>query len=188
MAFQATQRLLAGAAAKAASKYQSKLYGYFRVTGHLSGGAVNAWESTDSTAGQKYIMDLKTVQMVDGKVSSAQPAQIYWHSFKIVHPTVVDQFMELTDCVLCGSCTSSCPSYWWNNDLYYGPAAMVQAWRWLWEQHNDKATFERKVKQFTNGPVTVEFCHNIGNCVLVCPKSINVDRVMRGFTLLAALN
>ena len=60
--------------------------------------------------------------------------------------------------------------------------------RWLWEQHNDKATFERKVKQFTNGPVTIEFCHNIGNCVLVCPKSINVDRVMRGFFLLAALN
>jgi ferredoxin len=176
------------AAASPDSKYHSMLYGYYRVVGHFAGTSVNAWESFDNTGGYMYIMDTKFGSVINGQANPAQPAQMYWHSFKITHPTVVDQFMELTDCVLCGSCTASCPSYWWNNDVYYGPAAMVQAWRWLWEQHNDKATFERKVKQFTNGPITIEFCHNIGNCVLVCPKNINVDRVMRGFGLLAALN
>jgi succinate dehydrogenase/fumarate reductase-like Fe-S protein len=179
-------RLLTAAAPNA--RFHSQLYGYFRVTGHLASSNMAAYESVDSSSGNQYITEMKIPSVSDSKVSPAHPGMISWHSFKIVHPTVVDQFMELTDCVLCGSCTASCPSYWWNNDIYYGPAAMVQAWRWLWEQHNDKATFERKVKEFTNGPVTVEFCHNIGNCVLVCPKSINVDRVMRGFSLLASLN
>ena len=64
----------------------------------------------------------------DGQVDAAQPAMIQWYGFKMVHPTVVGQFMDLTDCVLCGSCTAACPSYWWNNDIFLGPAAMVQAW------------------------------------------------------------
>ena len=36
----------------------------------------------------------------------------------------------LWECVLCFSCTTSCPSYWWNGDKYLGPAVLLQAYRW----------------------------------------------------------
>jgi|UniRef100_A0A7S4FEI2 succinate dehydrogenase/fumarate reductase-like Fe-S protein len=185
MALRASQRLLSGAIN---AKYHSMLYHYFRVANHHQGSSMNTWEVYDQTGGHKYIVDLKVQSTQDGQVDAAQPAMIQWYGFKMVHPTVVGQFMDLTDCVLCGSCTAACPSYWWNNDIFLGPAAMVQAWRWLWEQHNDKETFERKVKQLTNGTISAEFCHNIGNCVQVCPKNIQVDRVMNSFKILGSLN
>lgn len=188
MALRSTARLLAE---HMNAKFHSRLYGYYRVVGHLNECKAQASESLDATGENQYVTELKIAQLQPFPghvVSPVHPGTIQWHSFKVTHPTVVQQFMELTDCVLCGCCTASCPSYWWNNDVFYGPAAMVQAWRFLWDQHNDKATFERKIKELTNGPLSVEFCHNIANCALVCPKSINVDRVMRGFALLAALN
>jgi succinate dehydrogenase / fumarate reductase iron-sulfur subunit len=39
----------------------------------------------------------------------------------------------LYECILCACCTTSCPSYWWNGDRYIGPAALLQAYRWLVE-------------------------------------------------------
>ena len=38
---------------------------------------------------------------------------------------------NLYECILCACCSSSCPSYWWNNDEYLGPAVLLQAFRWL---------------------------------------------------------
>ena len=35
------------------------------------------------------------------------------------------------ECILCFCCTSGCPSHWWNGDRFLGPAALLQAWRWL---------------------------------------------------------
>eukprot|EP00997_Jenningsia_sp_PLL12_P008923 NODE_5776_length_553_cov_42.164683_g5036_i0.p1 GENE.NODE_5776_length_553_cov_42.164683_g5036_i0~~NODE_5776_length_553_cov_42.164683_g5036_i0.p1 ORF type:complete len:144 (+),score=26.22 NODE_5776_length_553_cov_42.164683_g5036_i0:52-483(+) len=137
----------------------------------------------------QFVINLR-VPVADekGTVTAENPAQLTWYSLKTVDESVRDQYKEEIECVLCGSCTASCPSYWWNNDVYLGPAAMVQSWRWLWEAHNDKETFQKKLKQLTNGHVDVEFCHNIGNCTQVCPKNINVDRVMSGFRMLASLN
>lgn len=37
------------------------------------------------------------------------------------------------ECILCFCCTSGCPSHWWNGDKFLGPAALLQAWRWLIE-------------------------------------------------------
>ena len=37
----------------------------------------------------------------------------------------------LWECVLCFSCSTSCPSYWWNGDKYLGPAVLLQAYRWI---------------------------------------------------------
>src|SRR5258706_1720304 len=31
------------------------------------------------------------------------------------------------ECILCACCSTSCPSYWWNDDRYLGPAALLQA-------------------------------------------------------------
>lgn len=35
------------------------------------------------------------------------------------------------ECILCACCSTSCPSYWWNQDEYLGPAALMQAYRWI---------------------------------------------------------
>ena len=35
------------------------------------------------------------------------------------------------ECILCACCSTSCPSYWWNQDEYLGPAALMQAYRWM---------------------------------------------------------
>ena len=45
----------------------------------------------------------------------------------------------LYECILCACCSTSCPSYWWNGDRYLGPAALLQAYRWLIDSR-DEAT------------------------------------------------
>ena len=37
----------------------------------------------------------------------------------------------LYECILCGCCTTSCPSFWWNPDKYMGPAALLQSYRFI---------------------------------------------------------
>jgi succinate dehydrogenase/fumarate reductase iron-sulfur protein len=37
----------------------------------------------------------------------------------------------LYECILCACCSTSCPSYWWNQEQYLGPAALLQAYRWM---------------------------------------------------------
>ena len=48
----------------------------------------------------------------------------------------------LYECVMCASCSTSCPSYWWNGDRYLGPAVLLQAYRWI-EDSRDDHTQER---------------------------------------------
>ena len=43
----------------------------------------------------------------------------------------------LWECILCFCCTTSCPSYWWNGDKYYGPATLLQAYRWVADSRDD---------------------------------------------------
>ena len=35
------------------------------------------------------------------------------------------------ECILCACCSTSCPSYWWNQDVYLGPATLMAAYRWM---------------------------------------------------------
>ena len=44
-------------------------------------------------------------------------------------------------CILCACCSTSCPSYWWNEDRYLGPAALLASYRWLVDTR-DEATGE----------------------------------------------
>lgn len=76
----------------------------------------------------------------------------------------------LYECILCACCSSACPSYWWNPEKYIGPAGLLQAYRFL-NDSRDKATEQRLEK--LQDPFSVFRCHNIGNCVAVCPKGLN---------------
>lgn len=73
----------------------------------------------------------------------------------------------LYECILCACCSTSCPSYWWNGDKYLGPAALMQAYRWVIDSR-DEATQERLDK--LKDPFSVFRCHTILNCTRTCPK------------------
>ena len=76
----------------------------------------------------------------------------------------------LYECILCACCSTSCPSYWWNSDRYLGPAALLQAQRWLVDSR-DEATGERLDE--LEDPFRLYRCHTIMNCAKTCPKSLN---------------
>jgi succinate dehydrogenase / fumarate reductase iron-sulfur subunit len=76
----------------------------------------------------------------------------------------------LYECILCACCTTSCPSYWWNGDRYLGPAALLQAQRWLQDSRDEK-TGERL--DFVEDPFRLYRCHTIMNCAKACPKGLN---------------
>jgi len=76
----------------------------------------------------------------------------------------------LYECILCACCSTSCPSYWWNQEKYLGPAALLQSYRWLADSR-DEATGERLDN--VEDPFKLYRCHTIMNCAQVCPKGLN---------------
>ncbi|MFH3480329.1 MULTISPECIES: succinate dehydrogenase iron-sulfur subunit [unclassified Xanthobacter] len=81
-----------------------------------------------------------------------------------------EQLDGLYECILCACCSTSCPSYWWNGDRYLGPAALLQATRWLKDSRD-----ERTGARLDNleDPFRLYRCHTIMNCAQACPKSLN---------------
>ena len=76
----------------------------------------------------------------------------------------------LYECILCACCSTSCPSYWWNSDRFMGPAALLQAQRWIADSR-DERTGERL--DDLEDPFRLYRCHTIMNCAKVCPKDLN---------------
>jgi succinate dehydrogenase / fumarate reductase, iron-sulfur subunit len=75
---------------------------------------------------------------------------------------------EMVDCILCGSCYSSCPSVWVGDD-FLGPAALLKAYRFAADSRDgDKRQRSRRVAS----PDGVWRCHTIFNCADACPKRI----------------
>ena len=79
------------------------------------------------------------------------------------------------ECILCFSCQTSCPSYWWNGDRYLGPAVLLQAYRWIADSR-DEATGERL--DDLNDPFRLYRCHTIMNCTNTCPKGLNPGKAI----------
>lgn len=76
----------------------------------------------------------------------------------------------LYECILCACCSTACPSFWWNPDSFLGPAALLQASRFL-NDSRDQATGERL--DDLDDPYRLFRCHTIMNCTDVCPKGLN---------------
>lgn len=76
----------------------------------------------------------------------------------------------LYECILCACCSTSCPSYWWNSDRYLGPAALLNAHRWILDSRDD-ATGDRL--DALEDPFKLYRCHTIMNCTDSCPKGLN---------------
>jgi succinate dehydrogenase / fumarate reductase, iron-sulfur subunit len=76
----------------------------------------------------------------------------------------------LYECILCACCSTACPSYWWNGEKFLGPAALLQAYRWLADSR-DEATQHRLDN--LEDPYRLYRCHTIMNCAQTCPKGLN---------------
>ena len=90
-------------------------------------------------------------------------------------PADRDKLDGLYECILCGCCSTACPSFWWNPDKFLGPAALLQSWRFLADSR-DQATDERLAN--LDGPFKLFRCHTIMNCVEVCPKGLSPTRAI----------
>ncbi|MCY4051077.1 MAG: succinate dehydrogenase iron-sulfur subunit, partial [Gammaproteobacteria bacterium] len=76
----------------------------------------------------------------------------------------------LYECILCACCSTSCPSYWWNGDRYLGPAALLQAYRWIADSRDD---FTGERLDQLDDAFKLYRCHTIMNCTKACPKGLN---------------
>jgi succinate dehydrogenase / fumarate reductase iron-sulfur subunit len=78
-------------------------------------------------------------------------------------------------CILCACCSTSCPSYWWNSDRFLGPAALLQAYRWIVDSR-DEAKGERL--DDLEDAFRLYRCHTILNCTQDCPKDLNPGKAI----------
>ena len=84
------------------------------------------------------------------------------------------EFDDTTKCILCGACTTSCPSFWSNPD-YVGPAAIVNAHRFLFDSRDQAAEERLALLGDRDGAWR---CRTIYNCTEACPRGIEVTRAI----------
>lgn len=85
-----------------------------------------------------------------------------------------ERFDDTTKCILCAACTTSCPSFW-ANDEYVGPASIVQAHRFVFDSRDHGAQERLDVLSDMMG---VWRCRTAYNCVEACPRGINITRAI----------
>ncbi|MBI4343182.1 MAG: succinate dehydrogenase iron-sulfur subunit [Candidatus Omnitrophica bacterium] len=93
---------------------------------------------------------------------------------RLQSPADREQFEDTSKCILCGACTTSCPSFW-ANSAYLGPAAIVQAHRFLMDSRDHGAAQRLPALNEASG---VWRCRTIFNCTEACPRGINVTKAI----------
>lgn len=81
----------------------------------------------------------------------------------------------LYECVLCGCCSSACPSFWWNPDKFVGPAAALLAARFIQDTRDDDT--RRRLADLDDA-YSILRCRTIMNCADVCPKGLNPGKAI----------
>jgi succinate dehydrogenase / fumarate reductase iron-sulfur subunit len=89
-------------------------------------------------------------------------------------PQQQERFDDTTKCILCAACTTSCPVFW-ANGAYVGPAAIVNAHRFIFDSR-DTATEERLA--IMNDQSGVFLCRTVFNCTEACPRGIQVTKAI----------
>ena len=84
------------------------------------------------------------------------------------------RYDDTTKCILCAACTTSCPSFWARGD-YVGPAAIVQAHRFIFDSRDEGAADRLKI---LSDPEGVWRCRTIFNCTEVCPRDIQITQAI----------
>ena len=85
-----------------------------------------------------------------------------------------ERYDDTTKCILCAACTTSCPSYW-ADDEYVGPAAIIQAHRFIFDSRDTAADERLKILAEQEG---VWRCRTVFNCTTACPREIKVTQAI----------
>ncbi|MCY7418019.1 MAG: succinate dehydrogenase iron-sulfur subunit [Chloroflexi bacterium] len=85
-----------------------------------------------------------------------------------------ERYDDTTKCILCAACTSSCPSFW-AQDTYVGPAAIVNAHRFIFDTRDAGSDDRLEILSDADG---VWRCRTIFNCTDACPRGINITRAI----------
>ena len=84
------------------------------------------------------------------------------------------RYDDTTKCILCAACTSSCPSFW-ALPTYVGPAAIVNAHRFIFDSRDDHAHERLEILADEDG---VWRCRTIFNCTDACPRGIHITQAI----------
>jgi succinate dehydrogenase / fumarate reductase iron-sulfur subunit len=93
---------------------------------------------------------------------------------RLQSPADRDRFDDTTKCILCAACTTSCPSFWANGD-YVGPAAIVNAHRFIYDSRDTSAAQRLEI---LNESMGVWRCRTAFNCTEACPRDIEITKAI----------
>jgi succinate dehydrogenase / fumarate reductase iron-sulfur subunit len=85
-----------------------------------------------------------------------------------------ERFDDTTKCILCAACTTSCPSFWADEE-FVGPAAIVNAHRFIFDSRDEGAA--ARLDRLNTGE-GVWRCRTIFNCTEACPREIKVTKAI----------
>lgn len=94
---------------------------------------------------------------------------------RLQSPEDREKLNGLYECILCACCSTSCPSFWWNQDKFLGPSALLNGYRFVADSR-DTSTQERLAR--LDDPFSLFRCRGIMNCVSVCPKGLNPTKAI----------
>jgi succinate dehydrogenase / fumarate reductase iron-sulfur subunit len=93
---------------------------------------------------------------------------------RIQSPEDRERFEDTTKCILCAACTTSCPVFW-TDGQYFGPAAIVNAHRFIFDSRDEGAEVRLDILNDKEG---VWRCRTTFNCTEACPRGIEVTKAI----------
>ena len=93
---------------------------------------------------------------------------------RLQSPAERERYDDTTKCILCAACTTSCPITWTNNE-FVGPAAIVNAHRFIFDSRDRGAPERLRILNQRSG---VWRCRTIFNCTDACPRGIEITRAI----------
>ncbi|CAN5740071.1 succinate dehydrogenase iron-sulfur subunit [soil metagenome] len=103
-------------------------------------------------------------------IASDPPAQ----AERLQSPADRARYDDTTKCILCAACTTACPITW-TNDQFVGPAAIVNAHRFIFDSRDEGASDRLRILNQQSG---VWRCRTIFNCTDACPRDIKVTQAI----------
>ncbi|MEX1078599.1 MAG: succinate dehydrogenase iron-sulfur subunit [Homoserinimonas sp.] len=136
-----------------------------------------------------YVEALKGLPLEKDLIVDMEP---FFDSFKEVQPFLIAnskpekgkergqsvaeraRFDDTTKCILCAACTSSCPVFW-TDGQYFGPAAIVNAHRFIFDSRDEGSETRLDILNDKEG---VWRCRTTFNCTEACPRGIQVTQAI----------
>jgi succinate dehydrogenase / fumarate reductase iron-sulfur subunit len=93
---------------------------------------------------------------------------------RLQSPEERERFDDTTKCILCAACTGACPVFW-TDGQYFGPAAIVNAHRFIFDSRDDAGDLRLQILNDKEG---VWRCRTVFNCTEACPRGIKVTQAI----------